>query len=175
MITGLDKAIAQIEHIKKELPFVMANLMKEVAKYGQERALMYLGPHYYTGATYASVDYEYTPTSATVRAGGAAIWIEFGTGITRDFYGAGPLPPGIVPHGQYDKGKGANPNGWYFKTDDINLAVTDENGEPWTTADGEFIAHTMGIDSTPFMTLALRDMVKFLEERGAKVIMRGIK
>lgn len=172
MITGLDKAIAQIEHIKKELPFVMANLMKEVAKYGQERALMYLN-HYDTGATYASVDYEYTPTSATVRAGGAAIWIEFGTGITKAGYPLN-LPPGIVAHGEYGKGNGANPNGWYFATDDPKLAVIGDDGEPWMTADGMFIAHTMGMDANPFMTEALYDMVKFLEERGAKVVMKGI-
>ena len=172
MITGLDKVLTQIEHIKSELPFVVANLMKEVAQYGQERALMYLN-HYDTGATYASVDYEYTPTSATVRAGGAAIWIEFGTGVTKAGYPFN-TPPGIVAHGGYGQGKGANPNGWYFATDDPSLAVFDKEGHYWMTADGMFIAHTMGMDANPFMTEALFDMMKFLEERGAKVVLKGI-
>lgn len=171
MITGIDKVLAKVEEMKKELPFVMANLMKEVAKYGQERALMYLN-HYDTGATYASVDYEYTPTSATVRAGGAAIWIEFGTGVTKAGYPLN-LPPGIVAHGEYGKGQGANPNGWWYPSDTPMGANYDADMTEYTYS-GTYLVHTMGMDSNPFMTEALYDMIKFLEERGAKVVMKGL-
>ena len=161
MILGIKEAIFQIEKIKDELPFVMANLMKEVAEYGQKQAQMYL-EHVDTGETLVSIDYDYTPTSATVRAGGAAIWIEFGTGITKQPYPF-PLPPGIEPHGGYGKGHGANPNGWWYP-DPIGGA--EGMGQVWY--------HTMGIDSNPFMTMALYDMIEFIEKRGFGVVAKGV-
>ena len=161
MIYGLKEAIAHVEEMKKELPFVMANLMKEVAEYGADRARMYLN-HHDTGETYASIDCEYTPTSATVRAGGAAIWLEFGTGITKAPYPEA-LPPGIVEHGQYGAKHGANPNGWWYPD---SIGDAEGMGQVW--------AHTMGIDSNPFMTMALHDMITFLKERGVKVVRKSL-
>ena len=151
MITGLTETIAHIDKIKDELPFVMANLMKEVAEYGQKQAQLYL-QHFDTGETFDSITYEYTPTSATVRAGGAAIWIEFGTGITKMPYPYA-LPPGIEPHGMYGKGNGLKLEGWSYWDKDQQAYV-----------------HTWGIHSNPFMTQALYDMIDFLEKRGVGVV-----
>lgn len=155
MILGIKEAISQIDKIKAELPFVMANLMKEVAEYGQKRAQLYL-EHFDTGETFDSIQYEYTPTSATVRAGGAAIWIEFGTGITKMPYPF-PLPPGIEPHGMYGKGNGMNLDGWTY----------------YDTGKQAYV-HTMGIHSNPFMTQAMYDMIDFLKERGVGIVMKGV-
>lgn len=161
MITGLDKAIAKIEEMKNSLPKAMSNLIKETVELGVERAELYLA-HIDTGETFQSIHGEYTDDWGEVSVGGAAIWIEFGTGVTKAEYPY-PLPPGIVPHGQYGEGHGANPNGWFYP-DPIGSA--EGMGQVWV--------HTMGIASNPFMTLALHDMLKFLEDKGVKVIKQGV-
>ena len=161
MITGVGEAIKKIEKMKKSLPDVMAKLIKEVVELGVERAELYLA-HIDTGETYQSIHGEYTKDWGEVSVGGAAIWIEFGTGITKEGYPY-ELPPGIVEHGEYGAGKGANPNGWWYP---------DPIGE--AEGYGQVYVHTMGIASNPFMTMALHDMLEFLKSKGVGVVKRGV-
>ena len=172
MITGIDKTLRKIERMKKNLPNAMKELLKEVAEYGKHQAQLYL-EHFDTGETFDSIQCNYTDTTAEVKAGGAAIWIEFGTGVNSTPYPY-ELPTGIVPHGKYGKGKGANPNGWWFPSDGTYGAshgkeMLDAEITQYTYS-GTYMVHTFGIDSNPFMTMALNDMIKFLERRGAGVI-----
>lgn len=95
-----------------------------------------------TGNTLASIAYEKTgEKSGSVSVGGAAVWIEFGTGVTHNAGSGHPKKGdlGMSDWGTYGKGHGADPNGWWYKKD---------NG--WH--------HTYGIEMNPFMYNTSQDL-----------------
>ena len=47
-------------------------------------------------------------------AGGAAIWLEFGTGVHYPDNYPGTKPSGIVEHGEYEKKKGSTGDAWFY-------------------------------------------------------------
>lgn len=57
--------------------------------------------------------------TATIIADGEQVcFIEFGTGVRFGYGYPGERPPGIVGIGEYGKGKGKNPKGWWYTGDD---------------------------------------------------------
>lgn len=95
-----------------------------------------------TGNTLASIAYvKSDEKSGSVTVGGAAVWIEFGTGVKWNSGSGHPKKGdlGMSDWGTYGKGHGADPNGWWY---------------PY----GEKYRHTFGIESNPFMYNASQDM-----------------
>lgn len=82
---------------------------------------MTLMDHIDTGNTLSTIHGYRNGNNGVIVANGAAIWIEFGTGVYADGQTDHPLlgrVNGIVGHGEYGKGHGADPNGWWYPGDD---------------------------------------------------------
>lgn len=138
---SIDNAIKAIEDYSKSLKDKTKELVKEAATNLEEYAAYELSQHIWTGETIASLRKEFENNSMTARilVGGAAIWLEFGTGVVANPVGVGGYAHpkaaelGMYGIGEYGHGHGADPNGWWYK---------DETGQS---------RHTYGIPATMFM------------------------
>lgn len=131
--SGISAVVAYLEGYSKRLEKKADELLSKMLREGEFTAKVYL-THIDTGATLNSIMGYREGDHGIIAAGGAAIWIEFGTGVTYNH----ELHPkaselGMSPHGTYGEGHGADPNGWYYKRDD-----------------GE-VRHTYGIPQNRFM------------------------
>lgn len=129
-------------------------LVKALGEMGAERAMMHFdeGNHKGTGNTRGSIMYEHEGNSGTVSVGGAAVWIEFGTGVMRNSGAAHPKKDelGMVGWGEYGDGHGADPNGWDFFKDGYKY-------------------HTFGITMHPFMYETSQDLRNELLKKAKEV------
>lgn len=120
--------MAEIEHavIKGTRDFV-----RSLAREGRDLAAQGFEEAEYPGTNDVYVHLEETPDESDVVATGDAVaFIEFGAGITQANHPE--TYPEVAPHGQFGKGKGANPNGWIYSgeagTGQVD-PVLNKNGE----------------------------------------------
>lgn len=138
---SIDDAIRKIELYKKDLKTKTSRLVDVLAKRVEEYAAFELSQHVWTGETLASLRSVHDADSFTARVivGGAAVWLEFGTGVVANPVGVGNYAHpkaaelGMDGIGEYGHGHGADPNGWWYYD-----------------ADGRK-RHTYGIPATMFM------------------------
>lgn len=132
---GLMFAAEWIRDYAKSLPSKMFKVVDEMTMQGEMYAINLLG-HIDTGETLSTIAGYRDGKHGYIVAGGNAVWIEFGTGVVANA-GNAPHPKAselqMSPWGTFGKGKGANPNGWYYLGDD-----------------GE-VHHTYGIPSNRFL------------------------
>lgn len=129
-------------YAKRILPMNVVDLISRMTRTGETWAMTMMN-HIDTGATLSTIHGYRSGNKGVIVAGGAAIWIEFGTGVFAEGQNNHPLlgkVPGIVPHGTYGEGHGASPNGWYYP---------DPNGTH--VYNGQTYSHTMGIPANRFM------------------------
>ena len=122
-----------------------------------------------TGTTETSIGYRVDGNRLTIEAGGNAVWLEFGTGVAKN-PNAYPVPvEGIVGHGEFGKGNGANPEGWWYHSDTLKETGANEamgfSPGAFPVKQGGWMVHTFGIEQNMFMWKTA-DM---LEERAAKL------
>ena len=143
---SIENAIHRVELYTKDLKAktrILADKMVEDFKDNAERILI---EHVETGETFDSLtevkrydSYDQNSYTARVIAGGAAVWLEFGTGVVMNHAFPGEyvhpkaLELGMSGLGTFGKGNGANPWGWWY---------IDESGRR---------RHTYGIPATMFM------------------------
>ena len=152
-------AAKQLRQYAESLSDKTEKLVRTMGEYGSEMALRHFNekPHVETGTTRDSIHYEHDGTSGTVSVSGAAVWIEFGTGVANNGMQAGvyvhekAAELGMAAIGTYDRGHGADPRGWYYYA-----------------ADGTK-HHTRGIESNPFMYQASQDMRRELLDKAKEV------
>lgn len=134
-VEGLIQAAQWLENYADSvLPKKCEELLSKMLREGEITAKIYLVPHIDTGQTNSTIMGYREGNSGMILAGGAAVWVEFGTGVYAPGQVDYPIPVnGIVGHGEYGEGHGADPNGWYYK---------DKFGE-WK--------HTYGIPASMFM------------------------
>lgn len=134
---SINKAIQEVKAYKRELKKKTLELVEAMCKRGEEYAIYHVADHVDSGETLASIVGYREGNKGYIRAGGAAVWLEFGTGVTYNgAAGTSPHPLGAewgYTIGTYGEGHGADPNGWYYPTDDGG------------------VAHTRGIPATLFM------------------------
>ena len=131
--SGFRAAAAWLEDYAETLKEKASKVLDAMLKEGEFTAKVLL-VHIDTGETLNSIMGYREGDHGIISVGGKAIWIEFGTGV----YAPGQVDypvsvEGIVPHGTYGEGHGADPNGWYY---------TNINGE---------VRHTLGIAANMFM------------------------
>ena len=144
---SLAAAAKQLRDYARSLDDKSDNLVRKLGEYGSEMALEHFNeaPHVDTGNTIDSIGYTHRGHSGTVAVGGAAVWIEFGTGVAKNGGNAGvyvhdkAVELGMDAIGTYGKGHGANPGGWFYPKDGV-------------------YKHTFGIASNPFMYKSSQDM-----------------
>lgn len=141
---SIDGAIRKLDLYIKDLQAKTSQLAGILAQRVEEYAAYELSKHQWTGETLASLRsvHHADSYSARVIVGGAAVWLEFGTGVV-----ANACSPGTIVHpqhlldgetlisgiGMYGFRHGSDPNGWWYK---------DETGQS---------RHTYGIPATMFM------------------------
>lgn len=130
---SLQSAANQLRKYAKSLDKKSKRLVDDLGKAGVEYANMYL-QHDDTGETRNSIQYSRNVDIGVISVGGAAVWIEFGTGVLANA-GNSPHPKkdevGAVGWGEYGHGLG---NGyWWF--------INREGKKKWTS----------GIPMNPFM------------------------
>lgn len=132
---GLEKAARWLENYAKgHIPKSANELVGKMCQEGEAFAIME-ETHIDTGETVSTIHGYRNGNKGVIVAGGSAIWIEFGTGVARNTGTGHPRAGelGMSPWGTYGQGKGASPNGWWYKGDD-----------------GKY-HHTYGMPMTPFM------------------------
>lgn len=163
---SINAAIRIVEQYKKDLLRKSGDLVDILARDVDTEARRELNKHVWSGETLASLqiekgkDTKYT-RNTNVTVGGAAVWLEFGTGVV-----ANACSPGTIVHpvigaelvvsgiGTYGEGHGSDPNGWYWE---------DEIGESH---------HTYGIPATMFMWNAAQRAKRELASTARRVFMK---
>lgn len=115
---SIENAIRQIEDYAKDLKAKASNLVRDITYEVRDTAAYELSKHIWTGATIASlkVEYKIGDMTARVLVGGAAVWLEFGTGVvTNNSSVGGYVHPmgaqlGVCGLGTYGQGHGADPD-----------------------------------------------------------------
>ena len=143
---SIDGAIRKLDLYIKDLQAKTSQFVDVVAKRVEEYAGYELMQHVDTGETLHTLETVHQPGSYTARVlvSGAAVWLEFGTGVVANNCAVGEyahqMPgvyylaqEGITGIGTYGKGHGADPDGWWYYD-----------------ADGRK-HHTYGIPATMFM------------------------
>lgn len=143
---SISAAIRKLEQYKQSLTGKSEKLVRKLGEKGVEYANAYL-EHDDTGETRSSIQYTHKGQSGTVSVGGAAVWIEFGTGVIANA-GNTPHPKrdevGAVPWGEYGRGYGKGV--WEFPSRYYG----------WTA--------TEGIPMNPFMYLSSQALRQELTE-----------
>ena len=117
-------------------------LLSRLANIGLEEASIhfaYVRPFYNNGhhGFDAELSVEQIDNGYVIRASGEDVcFIEFGAGVTYGEGYSGNRPEGIVGIGEYGKGRGANPKGWWYKKEGEDAVHT--LGNP--PAEGMFAA-----------------------------------
>lgn len=148
-------AAKQLRDYADSLQGKSERLVKDLGDAGVEHANMYLD-HDDTGATRNSIQFTQNVNIGVISVGGAAVWIEFGTGVYRNgSVGSYPHPKaqelGMYAIGTYGYGYGANPEGWFYRG-----------------ADGK--KHfTRGVQCNPFMYNAAQDIRRELLDMAKEV------
>lgn len=137
---SLADAAKQLRKYADSLQSKSERLVKDLGEAGVDYANMYL-EHDDTGETRSSIQFEQKVNTGVISVGGAAVWIEFGTGVIRNSCSKHPMADelGMSDWGTYGDGNGANEHGWWYPA---------EGGHK----------HTFGIRMNPFMYLASQDM-----------------
>jgi len=138
---SLDEAIMAVQVYRDSIDQKASRLVGDLATQVEEYATYELSKHIWTGETIASLqkNYKIGAMTAEVLVGGAAVWLEFGTGVVANPVGVGGFAHpkaaelGMYGIGEYGHGHGADPNGWWYY---------DEEGRK---------RHTFGIPATMFM------------------------
>lgn len=115
---SIDKAIKQVNQYKREVMAKEKLLLQKLSEYGVNRVNIHYSWFQYDG-DFSGIEAKpiVGKNKAIIQAKGQEIaFIEFGTGVYYNGAESYPLPrpEGIVGIGQYGKGRGNNPRGWYF-------------------------------------------------------------
>ena len=129
------KSIAQAEKLvrqyKKDFEAKEQEFCRRLAEIGVSVAQAGFATADYDGVNDVVVNLEKTATGYNVVASGKTVgFIEFGTGVKYpewDNSGMDYTPP---PHGSYGQGKGKQPHGWWFKSQDYGVAMHTYGNQP---------------------------------------------
>lgn len=154
---NINNTISELKRYKKHLTSVIKTLLEKMVQFGEDYAINSVS-HVDTGETLSSIHGYRKGNKGVIVAGGNAIWLEFGTGVTYNgSAGSSPHPKGEalgMTIGTYGKGKGANTNGWYYVGDDGK------------------VTHTYGIQANMFMYRTAKALIEELPDM-AKELFNG--
>lgn len=158
---SVQKAINRINRLNEMWEKKLNRLLEKMVDYGADIAINGVG-HIDSGETASTIlGYVQENGKGVIVAGGNAIWIEFGTGVTYNGdVGSYPNPlaesVGMTGIGTYGQGKGANPYGWFYY---------DETGK---------LRHTHGIKAQMFMYNTIQTLIKEFPDMAREVFDSGL-
>jgi hypothetical protein len=154
---SISDAIKQLNAYKRDLSRKIQSLLDAMISFGEDYAINEVG-HVDTGETLETIRGYRNGNKGVIVAGGSAVFLEFGTGIRYNGpAGSSPHPMGSelgMTIGEYGKGQGANPGGWWYY---------DASGA---------IKHTYGIPATLFMWKTARELERIAPELAREVFGR---
>lgn len=116
---SIDAALKTVQQYKRDFEAKEQEFVRRLAEIGVRVAQTGFSTADYDGVNDVLVRLEKTASGYVVVASGESVgFIEFGTGVKYpewDNTGMGYTPPA---HGTYGKGRGKNPWGWWFKSND---------------------------------------------------------
>lgn len=119
-LKGFARAVDWLEDYAKSLKDKSKEIISEMLQDGEFYAANFLG-HIDTGMTLSTIAGYRQGDSGLLVVSGAAIWLEFGTGVVAN-RGQAEHPKKaelrLYPWGAYGEGHGSDPNGWYYMGDD---------------------------------------------------------
>lgn len=149
---SLDAAIRKLEAYKKRLQKRLETLIEVMCIDGETYACQYM-THIDTGETHDSIMGYREGNRGVITAGGNAVWIEFGTGVTKNVMGD-PFHDrealGVYGFGEYGSHMGAWKEGWWYWKDN-----------KWN--------HTYGIMMQPFMHNTAMKLKETFRDNAEKV------
>ena len=137
-VRGIDEAIRQLEEYGNRVERAGAEIVSRLALIGYDVAYTVMSTHIYSGETIGSLTIvENDPTHYTLLASSTALlFFEFGAGANGSGHPQAAefgFGPGTYP-GQTHA---FDPNGWWYPTDDDQLAVRiDSQGRGWAHSYG---------------------------------------
>ena len=150
---SIKAAIKELDKYKRDINKKVQRLIELMVQHGEDYAINEVG-HVDTGETLSSIHGYRDGNKGVVVAGGNAIWLEFGTGIRHNGPAGGSQhPKGTelgMTIGEYGKGQGANPGGWWYY-------------------DGDKVRHTYGIEANLFMWKTARELERVAPELAREV------
>lgn len=148
---SIDDAIRLVDEYRESLLDKTRDIVDDTARVAENNARQELQQHIWSGETIASLETQKSESQMTVtrvvHVGGAAIWLEFGTGVVANNCSPGtfihPLAQelGMVGIGMYGNKHGSDPKGWYFYDEEWSGGTLNEYQA----------YHTYGIPATMFM------------------------
>lgn len=164
--SGIRNAQKQLEEYRTLLEQRAQELAKRLAEKGLAVARIRFENAEYAGENDVTVTMEQNGSRAVITAAGKAVaFIEFGTGVAYPGYSR-PLPAGVSGHGEYGKGRGANPEGWnYFGTQGSGEQALDGAGVPIPG-----VYHTRGNPPAQAMWSALAEMAAAIQDTWLEVM-----
>ena len=163
-VHGVDEAIRALIHFRDDIDKKARLMTSRLADEGVLVAQMYYSTAEYAGdndVVVMALSEDGTQWKI-IASGYATLFIEFGSGITM------PDAPqarselvsgeGIVGHGEYGLGKGANEKGWFYKGSLGNIHP--ESTQTSTKYPG--LIHTYGNPATPAMYYSKKHMEEIL-------------
>lgn len=112
---SIENAIKQLKQYEQEFAVKEAEFARRLAEIGVSVASAGFATADYDGINDVVVSLVQTSSGAAVVASGETVgFIEFGTGIKNPEWDASGMEYTPPKHGTYGKGRGKNPNGWYF-------------------------------------------------------------
>jgi hypothetical protein len=151
---SIGAAVKRLKQYKADLNRKTQALLDAMVAFGEDTAINLLG-RVDTGGTLETIQGYRNGNKGVIVAGGAAIFLEFGTGITHNGpAGSSPHPKGSelgMTIGGYGQGKGADPGGWWYY---------DEAGR---------LRHTKGVAAQMFMWKTARELERIAPELAREV------
>ena len=169
-VDGVDSIITAITDYKSDLDAKLEQVLEKLANLAAIGARARYDLAQYAGNLDVMVEaHRVSATEWEVTADGESVlFIEFGTGVAYPEAPESTFAAGIVPHGQYGHGRGANPKGWYYYGNPGNLGHTPH--DPKMAARG--LVWTNGNPPTRAMYEASKDMQRQIEQTVREVFQR---
>ena len=148
-VKGVNETISRVKKYRRETLQKVKRLMEELSILGAYRARVEFTDAFYAGDNDVEVRVSRTKTGYKVVAKGRAVlFIEFGAGVANDKDVHPQQAEFGFSYGTYGKGKGANPNGWFYVGEQGNA------GRPIR----KDVYHTYGNPPAKAMYYASKDM-----------------
>ena len=112
---SIHDALKAVVQYKSWLVLKEKQLLEKLAFMGATRVSLGFARAVYKGDTDITISTRVTGNTAIIQANGEQVaFIEFGAGVRFGYGYQGTRPEGIVGIGEYGKGKGKNPKGWWY-------------------------------------------------------------
>ena len=162
---SVSKALDELNRFQKHIDILPQKIVTELARRGLEIAQYQFDNAVYAGTNDTIVYYKLSNNGKQVTfyaEGQSVLFIEFGAGVFKDsaLEEVMNITSGsVLAHGEYGKGKGANPGGWVYTGD-----IGENHPDDTTYVGSKGAVRTMGNHANSSMWETRKALVRILDE-----------